>query len=78
MNIKISRQRKELNSLPLFENIIGKGENAGNQHFLLFLQCFLPFPKHISIIQVTFILLSASALKLDQSKKLLLGKEIGE
>ena len=22
------------------ENIIGKGENAGNQHFLLFPQCF--------------------------------------
>ena len=24
------------------ENIVGKGENAGNQHFLLFPQCFLP------------------------------------
>ena len=24
-----------------FENIAGKGENAGNQHFLLFPQCFL-------------------------------------
>ena len=23
------------------ENIVGKGENAGNQHFLLFTQCFL-------------------------------------
>ena len=23
-----------------FENIVGKGENAGNQHFLLFQQCF--------------------------------------
>ena len=22
------------------ENIVGKGENAGDQHFLLFLQCF--------------------------------------
>ena len=22
------------------ENIAGKGENAGSQHFLLFLQCF--------------------------------------
>ena len=22
------------------ENIVGQGENAGNQHFLLFLQCF--------------------------------------
>ena len=27
-----------------FENIVGKLENAGNQHFLLFPQCFLPFP----------------------------------
>ena len=24
-----------------FENIVGKGENAGNQHFLLFPPCFL-------------------------------------
>ena len=31
------------------ENIVGKGVNAGNQHFLLFPQCFLPFPKLISI-----------------------------
>ena len=27
------------------ENIVGNGENASNQHFLLFPQCFLPFPK---------------------------------
>ena len=33
-----------------FENIVGKGENAGNQHFLLFPQCFLPFLKQISIL----------------------------
>ena len=25
-----------------FENIVGKGENAGNQHFLLFPQSLLP------------------------------------
>ena len=31
----------------LFEKM-GKGENAGNQHFLLSPQCFLPFPKQIS------------------------------
>ena len=24
----------------MFENIMGKGENAGYQHFLLFPQCF--------------------------------------
>ena len=32
-----------------FENIAGKGENAGDQHFLLFPQYFLPFPKQTSI-----------------------------
>ena len=31
-----------------FESIVGKGENAGYQHFLLFPQCFLPFQKHTS------------------------------
>ena len=35
-----------------FENIVGKGENAGNQNFLLFQQYYLPFPKHISIFQL--------------------------
>ena len=34
-----------------FENIAGKGENAGHQHFLLFPQCFLPFPIQITIFQ---------------------------
>ena len=34
-----------------FENIVGNGENAGKQHFLLSPQCFLPFPKQILIIQ---------------------------
>ena len=32
-----------------FENIAGKGENAGNQHFLLFQQSFLPLTKEIAI-----------------------------
>ena len=27
-----------------FENIMGKGENAGDQHFHLLPQCFLSFP----------------------------------
>ena len=34
-----------------FENILGKGEIAGNQHFLLFPQCFLPFQAQISIFK---------------------------
>ena len=37
--------------MPL-ENIVGKAQNAGNQHFLLFPQCFLPFPNQISIFQL--------------------------
>ena len=28
-----------------FENVVGKGENAGNQYFLLFPQYFLPYQR---------------------------------
>ena len=35
-----------------FENILGKGGNAGNQHFLLFPQCFLPYQKHKSLFEL--------------------------
>ena len=33
------------------ENILGKGENAGNQHFLLFPKCFQkpPFARSLNI-----------------------------
>ena len=31
------------------ENIMEKGENAGNQHFLLFQQCFLCFQRQIPL-----------------------------
>ena len=34
-----------------FENIVGIGENAGNQHFLLFSQCFQSFSEKILIFQ---------------------------
>ena len=33
------------------ENIVGKRENAGYQHFLLFPQLFLPLQREISIFQ---------------------------
>ena len=33
------------------ENIVEKGENAGNQHFLPFPQCFLRIPKRISVFK---------------------------
>ena len=34
-----------------FEHIVGKGENAGNQQFLLFPHCYLAFPKQISLLK---------------------------
>ena len=50
---------------------MGKGENAGNQHFLLFPQCCQPFQ-----FSAKFNLSSADAFNLDQSKNLSLGKEL--
>ena len=49
-----------------------KGENAGNQHSLLFPQCFLPHERqklHCSNMS------SANAFDLEQSKNLLFGKQ---
>ena len=54
---------KGLNSLPhnpsfinpekeSIEKIVGKEENAGNQHFLLFPQCFPPVQKGISVFNL--------------------------
>ena len=31
------------------ENIMGKGENADTQHFLLFQQCFIPFQLKLAL-----------------------------
>ena len=33
-----------------FENIVGKWENAGNQHFLIFPQCFNPSQKELLLL----------------------------
>ena len=51
-----------------FENIVGKGENAGYQHFLLFPQCFLPFLEQISIFHSHLFCRLQTPLNLDQSK----------
>ena len=59
--------------LRAFENIVGKGENAGNQHFLLFPQCF---PKPIFNSSFILILSYANAFNLDQSKMLSFGKDL--
>ena len=37
---KLSVNEKPKFGLGNVENIVGKGENAGYQHFLVFLQCF--------------------------------------
>ena len=37
---KINMTEKLKYVLGRLENTVGKGENAGNQHFLFFLQCF--------------------------------------
>ena len=50
------------------ENIVGKGENAGNQHFLLFPTMFSTLSPKKFNFSVTFILLSANAFNLDRSK----------
>ena len=42
----------------LFKNIVGKGENAGDQHFLLFPQCFHSIqkmiPKNLGFLKISF------------------------
>ena len=48
-----------------FENIVGKEENAGNQHFLLFPTMFSTHPKTNFNFSVTFILSSASSFNLE-------------
>ena len=50
------------------ENIVGTGENAGNQHFLFFPQCFLPFSKSNFNFLYTFIESSANPFNSNQSK----------
>ena len=56
--------------------MVGKGENAGKQHFLLFPHCFLHFQKQIFNYLIAFILSSANAFDLDQPKILSFDKEL--
>ena len=57
-----------------FENIVGKGENAGYQHFLLFPQCFQPHQTEI-MISNTLMLSSANAFNFDLAKFLSFGQQ---
>ena len=64
-----------LNNTP-FEKIVGKGENVGNQHFLLFPKMFSTQLKIKIVKLANFTFSSANAFNLDQSKILSFGKEI--
>ena len=58
-----------------FENIVGKGENAGNQHFVLFHNVFYPIKdrdQHLSCIKVVI----SNSFNLVRSKILLFGTEL--
>ena len=57
------------------EGVLGKGENAGNLRFLLFLHCFLPFIKQISNFQLLN-LSSANAFDLDKPRVLSFGNKL--
>ena len=53
-----------LTSHPGERSLVGKGENVGNQHFLLVLQCFLPYQRQKSSCWEHLVLSSANALNL--------------
>ena len=59
-----------------FENIVGKGENAGNRHFLLFPQCLSTFLQKRFAILAKFNLSSANALNLDESNIMSFGRKL--
>ena len=75
--LTINTQSQVLKTLKqrALENIVGKGENACNQHFLLFPQCFLLLSQTEIIILATSILSSANALNLVRIKTLAFGKK---
>ena len=59
-----------------FENFVGKGENDGIQHFLLFPAMFSTHSKKNFCFKSTVILSSKNVFNLEQSKNLLFGKEL--
>ena len=58
------------------ENIVGKGENAGKQHFPSFPTMFSALPKTNFNFSAKFNLSSANAFNLVRSKTVLFGKEL--
>ena len=75
---KINVLKKMIFVFDRVENIAGKGENAGNQHFLLFPQCFLHVHRHSSSFQLmhTFNISSSKTFNSHKSEILLYSKEL--
>ena len=48
---KLEVAKKMISLFDTVENTVGKGENAGDQHFLLFPQCF-PKPSSLGSLKV--------------------------
>ena len=57
-----------------FENIVGKGEIARNEQFLLFPQCFLHYLISLSPFVHIFDIISLLAVKLEESEIGISGK----
>ena len=55
---------------------MGKEENAGNQHFLLFPQCFLSYPEQILPFRSSLICRLKNAFNLDWFEILSFGKRL--
>ena len=61
-----------------FKNIVGKEENAGNQHFLIFFfshNVLYPFQNKFQFFSYIYYVV-CKCFQLDQSKILLFGKEL--
>ena len=58
------------------KNIVGKAENAGNQHFLLFLHCFLLYQREKSSYLAQSDMISANAFNFVQYRILSFGKDL--
>ena len=57
-----------------FENIVGKGEIAGNEQFLLFPQCFQLNQITVSLFVHIFDIISLFAIELEEPKIGISGK----
>ena len=54
------------------ENFAGKGDIAGNQHFLLFSQYLIPFQKQILYLELDIILSPKNVFKFREVKVLVI------